>query len=213
MNSIVIPKNRKQLSQALGQEGHLLYASSQREIEVEYSKNEWRTVLTPFFVRLLRLNDSLLYGFLDTMVCCTIYGLFMARWWHPGDDFSLQKIHWPRFPDPIVAWGFQLLTKRKIPETVKTRVDACVDLLARTDVRAIFAKSTRTEDPTYWFYSEFLKAYNSPNRARFLVSSISEPIADMMVYAAIPVFSKKFGSRERLADGIKKTYSQPSETA
>jgi hypothetical protein len=155
--------------------------------------------------------------FADMFAQTLAYGLFAARYNHPGPALFRRQDAAREIPktNPFLRKLFTTITGPELDEeNFIGFVDDLAQLLAQTNMGAVladFGKRTRQEDPLVHFYETFLAAYDLKLRELRGVYYTPEPIVSYIVRSVDALLKRDFGCPSGLADTATVTFERTDE--
>ncbi|MCA8834244.1 MAG: N-6 DNA methylase, partial [Proteobacteria bacterium] len=145
--------------------------------------------------------------FADMYAQTVTYGLFVARLNNTPETFNREKLqdlvpeHYSFLKDL-----FEFISTKTLGDTLYLYIDDLIKIYRAADVEKImkdYKKGPDGKDPFLHFYEDFLKEYDSENRANKGVYYTPEPVVDFIVRGVDWVLENKFSLAGGLANSEK----------
>jgi hypothetical protein len=138
--------------------------------------------------------------FVDAFAQTLVHGLVTARWSAGEEAFSREAV--PRLLPRTSLELSEIIVEivgARFAGGVERVVEEIVEVLACTDVRAVFAG---VEDPVIHFYEDFLDAYDPRLRKERGVYYTPDEVVSYVVNTSHSALQERFGLRLGLADAV-----------
>jgi len=173
-----------------------------QELEVEEDSVRLHKLMIAFKKVLLADLDA--EKFSDMFAQTLAYGFFAARVHFDGKGEFSRRTASSILPktNPFLRRVFSEFANESLPDTLIGAVDEIVDLLRKTDIKAVlqhFGEQGR-EDPVVHFYESFLGAYDPKLKKAMGVFYTPDPVVSYMVRSLDEILINKFGRKKGLAD-------------
>lgn len=173
-----------------------------QELEVEEESARLHKLMVAF--QKVLLADLNVEKFSDMFAQTLAYGFFAARVHYDGQGEFSRRTASSILPktNPFLRRIFAEFANESLPESLVGAVDEVVDLLRKTDIKAVlnhFGEQGR-QDPVVHFYESFLAAYDPKLKKAMGVFYTPDAVVSYMVRSLDELLIKKFGRKKGLAD-------------
>jgi predicted helicase len=196
-------KDSKDLANMLANLARTLQTSISSAYEMERDDEELHIQLQS--IREILIPDLTPDQFADMISQTITYGLFVSRCYcEDPTDFTREKSAYfiPK-TNPFLRKLFTYLVGPDLNIRYSWIVDDIIDLLAKSDVKAIlkdFGKTDRKRDPVVHFYETFLSAFDPDLKEKRGVFYTPTPVVDYIVKSMDELLKRDFSIRDGLFD-------------
>lgn len=173
-----------------------------RELDSEAETARLHKLMLAF--RKVLISDLDSDSFADMFAQTLAYGFFAAKVHYDGKGEFSRRTASSILPktNPFLKKLFREFADDNLPESLVGAVDEIVDLLKKSDIKAILTEfgAQGKNDAVIHFYESFLGAFDPKLKKEMGVFYTPDPVVDYMVRSLDEILISKFGRKKGLAD-------------